>query len=671
MVFRSRWKLSSSYPALKASRSTHKILFTRSRQGIGASPDPPDDLHGVGFIFSRDPFNDLGKLKEILTADELASIYFSLGLASIVCLNVTAERLREYASEIGAGSEFWPIENGALNSNQVERDPGPVPQIAEKPDFALPQDRSIELSAYVEQISSSISTLWFVYGKYMPSERKTLKVLADITDQLVAAYKKFESGDSFDNLMGQKQVNAIVAAIVEISAALAYAVSQGTMGISPILESRSPFPHHSLLGVGSAIRALTWFTRFVENAFSKRDPAEVIRKRYSHEKSVFDVKIQAFSDAVEFTSDGDEFFDRGGDFHVQDSVPLITHFSLRHGYKESKFAVTAASEALTLEVLPQWTIMTLSHEIMHSKVRAIFQALFSVEWEDHENVMISDETYREFKKWYEDPGHEISISTGLRNVILYFCCALAKIESPIPKSRKNDPSQLKHAGELETHFLNNKDLAVELFVHFHDFYYAYAKDADIYLKSLWASWIKVAGPFARPQEYLLRSLATVASGTGLEPTQAFNYSKQKLLDNLTELEEEKGIRSPMFDKLRDLLDDNTTFLKFRPCYYLICYIARFFASKTIASEIDKLELDPFANGSDVPSDYRVNSFVHGGDTTELVSAIRYSLKSLHQNLSGEADVDDVQWLTARNLMVLSSQELPDVASRCSKSPIHS
>lgn len=65
---------------------------------------------------------------------------------------------------------------------------------------------------------------------------------------------------------------------------------------------------------------------------------------------------------------------------INKPFPLITHFSLRHGFKESIFTVTAAPESLNLEVKPQWTISTLSHEVMHSRVRHIFNTLMTIDF---------------------------------------------------------------------------------------------------------------------------------------------------------------------------------------------------------------------------------------------------------------------------------------------------
>jgi hypothetical protein len=65
-------------------------------------------------------------------------------------------------------------------------------------------------------------------------------------------------------------------------------------------------------------------------------------------------------------------------------------------------------------------------------------------------------------------------------------------------------------------------------VHFHDYYFVYACQPKLYVMSLWASWIKVAAPYTRPSDYLIRSLATVACGSGLDSSAAFDHAKEIL-----------------------------------------------------------------------------------------------------------------------------------------------
>lgn len=619
----------------------------------------------VALLFASSPYKVLGKLKNHLPANERAGVFFTQGLASIILLNFTLKRAEEIRRLAGnCPLEFWPLQGGKLDTAAIvvrfpRLDYGSAPKATQ-----LPRTDSPDLAVYVEQISASLGSLWGSYGGYFPQERKTLRQITILAANLIQQHGRLSEGarGGEENLDRQKKRNAIVAALVEISAALSYAVTQGTSGAAPVLTNRSPFPHHSLLGIGGAVRALTKFTRYLESAFMVRSAGRVITEQYARLKQIVPAKIPDYSSGPEYKfptvhETACELFDSGGELPQEDQVPLIAHFSLRHGFMESKFSVTAASEALTAETLPHWTLMTLSHEIMHSRVRTIFQALFGKTWHSGGNALISKQQFTEFGEWIRRREHprKLSVVSSLRNVILNFCFAIEKSQHPISEGERHAKSGLS-IDELTDLYSRHKCLAAEIIVHFHDYYFVYARQHRMYMRSVWASWIKVAAPYARPLEYLTRSLATVACGTGLKSPAAFDFARDVLLDSLASLEAAR-LESPLFEELRRLVSPKTESLArahFDPCYYLIDTVRKYFASRTISSRIDRIESDPFADGSTVPNEYAANIYLFG--EAQAVSPVRYLLASLFKTLSGQIPLNDLQWLTAWNYMVISSWE---------------
>jgi hypothetical protein len=613
-------------------------------------------LTSVALLFANAPYQSLGALKAVLLARERVNVFFTQGLASIVLLNCSLERageLREIAGNCLL--EFWPIRAGILDVTKivVVRPPAGGGERIGSP--AFPKGDDGELAVYVEQITASLASLWASYLVYFPEELKTLHQVAAQVTSLVKLHCDIRSVPvkQRDVLAQEKEANAIVAALVEVSAALSYAVTQGTSGASPVLSNRAPFPHHSLFGIGGAVRALTKFTRYVESAFMVRSAGRVIATLYQKLTHVVPARIPEYSSGPPYRlvnpqEAGGEEFDAGGDLPQEDQVPLIAHFSLRHGFMESKFSVTAASEALTAATSPQWTLMTLSHEIMHSRVRTIFQAIFGRAWQE-EHTLISKKELRQFAAWIDARRHprKTKVLVGLRNVILHFCYAMDTADSTTPEKGYSQVI-------LSDVYSRYKHLAIELFVHFHDYYFVYAAQAKLYAMSLWASWIKVAAPHARPREYLARSLATIACGCSLPTDEAFDYARDILLDGLSSLEV-NGIKSPLFGELRRLVSgaaEGEARIYFTPCYYLIDTVRRYFASRTIASKIDRIESDPFAEGSPWAEDYSARIYVYGEGRP--VSPIRYSMAALCKTLSGQPPVNDLQWLTAWNYLVISS-----------------
>lgn len=627
-------------------------------------PKLPQKATSIALLFCLRPYRALGNIRGYLHSDERKRVYFTEGLASIVLVNFKIERAREIREICdNCPLEFWPLEGGMLDSRDIVIDFPNQKGTRKAIELDLPLTKNPELSVYVEQITASLASLWASYEIYFPSEQETLVQLAIHTKNLIKLYHKISGGSSenFNKLTERKKLNAIISALVEVSAALSYAFAQGTSGSLPVLSNRSPFPHHSLLGIGGAIRALNKYTRYLESAFMARSAFDVIQDRYSKVKQVVPARIPDYQSGSEYkfsvpTDNRIEHFDEGKNYAQRDNLPLITHFSLRHGFMETKFAVTAASQALTAETLPEWTLMTLSHEIMHSRVRTIFQALFGKNWNGDSGEIISKSICDTFCKWHQNRKllqKEETVADSLRNVILNFCCAIDSADNVQLEHQKANPTSLTPQ-MLNEVYTRHKHLAIELFVHFHDYYFVYACQSKMYVRSLWASWIKVAGPYERPAEYLTRSLATVACGSGLKSQQAFEFSKEILLEGLTALEA-VNVKSPLFEEIRSLLaskSNNFVQADFVPCYYLIDTVRRFFASKTIASKIDRIESDPFADGSTSADDYTANIYVFGEEAA--ISPIRYSLATLFKTLTKQIPIDDPQWLSAWNYLVISS-----------------
>lgn len=262
--------------------------------------------------------------------------------------------------------------------------------------------------------------------------------------------------------------------------------------------------------------------------------------------------------------------------------------------------------------------------------------------------------YQQFNDWYRnDETSNVSLAAGIRNAVLNFCLAMER-EATVGKNRRIESELQVTRDEFFTVFLKHKRLATEIFVHFHDFYFAYAAQPKLYVMSLWASWTTVAAPVARPLEYLVRTLVTIACGTGSAPRAAFTGAVEILEEGLESLEF-VGFKSALFAEVRRLLKEQREqcFARFKPAYYLIDQVRRYFASRSVASAIDGLETDPFADGSTVATDYSASIYVFG-DAGKAVNPIRYSLNALVRQLSGEPAIGDLQWLTAWNSMVISS-----------------
>jgi hypothetical protein len=135
-------------------------------------PALPSRIETVTLVFSNCPHKTLAQLRPLLNSDELRGVHFTIGLASLVFLNFSLERLAQIEEVIGQFPlEHWPIKNGKVDfALIVAREP----KRANKSDEAsiqLPSSPNLELRVYTEQICASLQSLWANYGIYFPEER--------------------------------------------------------------------------------------------------------------------------------------------------------------------------------------------------------------------------------------------------------------------------------------------------------------------------------------------------------------------------------------------------------------------------------------------------------------------------------------------------------------------
>ena len=81
-------------------------------------------------------------------------------------------------------------------------------------------------------------------------------------------------------LARHKLVNLAIDSIVQLNSALAYIISQSFYGGPPLLQNLSLNSCHSLLGIGTAIRAIQTLTEFIIHGFAKHPVAQTTKLRY-------------------------------------------------------------------------------------------------------------------------------------------------------------------------------------------------------------------------------------------------------------------------------------------------------------------------------------------------------------------------------------------------------
>lgn len=148
---------------------------------------------------------------------------------------------------------------------------------------------------------------------------------------------------------------------------------QAYSGIVPIIENPCQFSTHSLLGVGTASLALESLARFVEGVYDASGiSTRLLALRETNPRPT--PLIEILADDVFWRTD---FLERS-DHTSSDpchSLPHITYFSGRDGFRSTLVSLSAPVETITGSNTPSWTLQTLTHEISHSVVRSVLGKL--------------------------------------------------------------------------------------------------------------------------------------------------------------------------------------------------------------------------------------------------------------------------------------------------------
>lgn len=345
-------------------------------------PDLKANLY-VGFFFYQKAFSILGYLLKQLSDEEQGKVWFSHGLASIIVLSEKKELINKvkdfYTIELRA-YEIWTIKKHILEKTE--------PWLCDLTNFdktifeiidysKLPYD----LFMILEQFKNSMKTAISKSAQYIPSQlivyQRIINAVNEILEELIFLHnpkskipqslKKLDIESLRKNLVEQqKMINQRTGHLVQINSVLSYVLSQGYSGIVPIFENSCHIRNFSLLGIGTAFCALSAFSRYVEKVFEKFPICSVVDKEYRKIQGV-----EVFKTITEFDSDAWAIKECSMDFYLNNkkskkSLPKLVCYSGRQGFRETEFSVTSALQVLYSTDSVPWSMMTVSHELLHA-----------------------------------------------------------------------------------------------------------------------------------------------------------------------------------------------------------------------------------------------------------------------------------------------------------------
>ncbi|MFL5381068.1 MAG: hypothetical protein ACJ8GN_00955 [Longimicrobiaceae bacterium] len=463
-------------------------------------------------------------------------LWFSHGLASVIVISPEPSliwEVDELVSRHQIASEKWRVVDGALIEDPILSFPDPP--VVTSADFSITDYSSLpeDVCTIVREFNHSLNKAVWLSRLFMPRElstyRRLLQAVNDIIETLVRyhgtglvetsddAGNTSQTGNG-DHLARRKAIHQLQDRLVQINSALSYLMSQAFAGAVPIMQRECLIRNYSLLGVGTAVAGISALARRVELIFESTPIDLVIQHAFRGRSKLEGWLTPGTYDVREW--DQPQF---GVDEYLNEvpqppHIPKLMYLSGRLGFREAEFSVSSALQVLSAANSIGWSLMTLTHELLHGHVRELMSAIL---------IRPSEaSTVNDFQKLVEDyhrekdglSEREIDRFDSLRFIILHYCEQVASFGSLSYSSRfrpKNgkllapkldlDAESLRELLELEYRNIS------EIMVHVLDFYYFYNAEPENYLPFVWESWSKVPSVLKNIQHYLLRSIVTIAA----------------------------------------------------------------------------------------------------------------------------------------------------------------
>ncbi len=361
---------------------------------LGGKPVLPDHQASFSILFLvvRDAFVTLGRIP----TDKRPHVWFSIGITAVIGILTGAVTEKELLAEIPEADvlliERWEVEKGELRP--------PVSKIyGERPSVTrttlpkeLPSDPDIR--RIIRELYLNFDSLKnharIVNPHLLPIIEKLLKESDDEIRRLIqqeralaSISKEAKSSDTADAVLSlHKKTNLSTDSLVQLNSALAYIISQSFYGGPPLLQNVSLISSHSILGIGTAIKAIQRLTEFVAEGFASHPVAVAIKKFYR----LITVETYLSKDGgIAVKSTPDQYLN---DVTKAAQIPKLAYFSTRMGFSEHGFCVTAATQCLGCADSARRNLLTVTHELLHSHAKGLFAVLLATDGPEPEGAQL-------------------------------------------------------------------------------------------------------------------------------------------------------------------------------------------------------------------------------------------------------------------------------------------
>lgn len=467
------------------------------------SSEPLDGTAFVGFFCPLRAFEFIGK--QPMPVRE--RLWFSHGLAAMIRFGKTKEEvLQTIAGQEGevAAYEIWRLEKDRVEVEAQWFRQSPPPPDCSLVDFSdLPKDARRVL----EEIEVHLHEAARCAAVFMPEQTVKLERITASVNEMIGELLHFGEPKAHPvptHLEGKKRplngndasfhqrINQGLSHLIQLNSALAYVISQTSHGAVPILERPCLIATYSLLGVGTAYRAVSAVADDVEAVFEQHPVLWVLDNGYRNAPGV-----EIFRDAVRYDVEAWRKAGLGIDLFLPPNSSEMTrrklsYFSLRLGFGEAHFSVTAAAQVLHAADTVRWSLMTLTHELLHAHVTGVLATVFSDSVKDGLSLETFQRYHAQFKDYCQGAAGADSpkLLDCLRFMIFVFVSyrhnALEKLRS-LELNPASETQRMKLTGKLpeatdvfRSFYNQSLRLLEEIIVHTLDLRYFYRGDRDLW-----------------------------------------------------------------------------------------------------------------------------------------------------------------------------------------------
>ncbi len=626
------------------------------------------------FFCFDESFSVLGRVLSKCNEELSKSIYCSLGIASIILIINDDAFIDEFLSLSEAEPkcmETWVINNSIFENPSYKffyYQEIPDNNIAIAPYGNLP----VVEKAMIDEFVANISLILPRVSIYMPQEVDNFIIFINLVNELIKEIVYLNQMDgqvpetlmiySYDDLKNnqtlvEKLKHQAIDKIIQINSSLSYFSIQVSSGGIPILERRSLIRRYSLLGIGTAIMALTKIARSIENAFYTYPVEDIIFRYFSTAKPLPPVNSLYFDASIWEQALSVNTFERYCKNTECTKIPKLTFFSYRLGFRETEFSVSVAIQSLTGGSGLEWSLLTLTHEILHGQVRKVLAYLMLGDKKMKPSVKEKEYYQRFIDIEINNKLENVTLIDSIRNILFYYC-NLSYAYGSLTRKIFNHEELM---GDIPFNILNVEDFwpvlreenrnISEIFVHILDYYYFYDGRLRIYIPLIWKSWNAVPHVYADLRQYVLRSLLIIAAKENVgQPYIRFKKCVDRFIELLS------CFNMPLNKEIFCMLEENHFDLwsAFKASLILVDLVKNVFVSKGILSilyddsrihrvdAIDKIE-DTF--------EYRLSD---GFFDEAIKKPAAYILDQMEKSLYSDSCLDELEFNSVRLFLSCAS-----------------